>query len=882
MRPIVVTKVYLPRLRPNVVSRPLLIERLNEGLHGKLTLISAPAGFGKSTLLSQWIAASGRAVGWLSLDEGENDPLGFLTYLVSAIQTIAASAGEGVLRALQTSQPPPLEALLAALLNDLAGIKEPCVLVLDDYHMIEAPAVDQALTYFIEHLPPHLHLVIATREDPRLPLARLRARGQLNELRAADLRFTASEAATFLKQVMGLHLSETDSTRLAERTEGWIAGLQLAALSMQGHQNPGSFITSFTGSHHFVLDYLVEEILAQQEAHIKAFLLRTSILERMSGPLCDAIMLDSSHAGQATLEYLEHANLFIVPLDNERRWYRYHHLFAQLLRKLLQTTTVSSADDATPLIAGLHQRASAWYEEHGLELEAFHHAVAARDLDRAARLLEDQSMSLPFLGAVAPVLTFLESLETAELDARPSLWVVYASALLFVGQNAAAIEAKLQAAEAALQRTEPTARTEDLVGQIASIRATLAVMQHDVEAIIAQSRHALEHLHPQNLLLRTAATWTLGYAHQLQGNRAEASRAYTAIISSGKSSGGDSIYTLAATVSLGQVQETNNQLTLAAQTYRRALQMAGDPPLSIACEAHLGLARILYQWNDLAAAWQHAQECVQQTRQTASIDSFALSTMLLAQVKLARRDVDGATAMLDEAEAFLREHHFVYRMADVAATRALLLLHQGRIAAAAELAQTHHLPLSQARVHLAQGNPSVALALLSPSRQQAEAKGWQDKRLQAMVPQALAFQAQGEQEQAVQVLCNALLHAIPEGFIRIFIDEGESMAHLLSQARASGRMTDAIDKLLTVWKEEHGSAASSSPPPSPSALSELLSRREREVLQLIAQGLSNQEISERLVLALETVKGYNKNIFGKLQVRRRTEAIARARALGLL
>ena len=882
MTPILATKLYLPPLRPNVVSRPRLIARLNEGLHRKLTLVSAPAGFGKTTLVSAWLAGGSRPGAWLSLDERENDPIRFLTYLIAALQTIAARIGEGVLGGLQSPQPPPPEAMLTALLNDITTIKDPFVLVLDDYHVIDARPVDQVLSYLVEHLPSHMHLVIATREDPHLPLARLRARDHLTELRAADLRFTPSEAAAFLNQVMGLTLSDQDIAALERRTEGWIAGLQFAALALQGRQDTTRFITSFTGNHHFVLDYLMEEVLGQQEARIQTFLLRTSILERMSGSLCDAVLLDSSPSGQETLEYLEHTNLFIVPLDNERRWYRYHHLFAELLRQRLQSTTASSMGDARNLVAELHRRASVWYEENGLELEAFHHAIAAHDIDRAARLVEGKEMSLPFLGTVAPVLNWLESLETAELDARPSLWVAYASAILFVGQNTAAIEEKLQAAEAALQGIEPDDRTQDLIGRIASMRATLAVMQHDVEAIIVQSRRALQYLHPDNLPLRTAATWTLGYAYQLQGDRAAASQAYTEIISIGKSFG-DFIYILAATVSLGQVQETNNQLSLAAQTYQRALQLAGDPPLSIACEAHLGLARILYQWNDLEAAWQHGQQCIQMTQQTASIDTFALSTMLLARLKLVWGDVDGAASVLDEAEAFVRQHHFVHRMADVAAARVLLLLHQGRLAAAAELAQMHQLPLSQARVHLAQGDPSTALAVLSPWRRQVEAKGWEDEQLKVMVLQALALEAQGEKDKAVHLLSDALAKAVPGGFIRLFVDEGKPMVHLLSQVEALGMMPDYVGKLLAVFEADaQKSEVPSYPSPPAQSLIEPLSRREVEVLHLIAQGLSNQEISEQLVLALETVKGHNKKIFGKLQVQRRTEAVARARQLGLL
>src|SRR6266568_2259498 len=611
--PILATKLYIPRFRPHVVIRPRLIERLNEGLHRKLTLIAAPAGFGKTTLVSAWVAGCDRQVAWLSLDEGDSDPTLFLTYLVAALRTIAPTIGVGVLGALQSPQPPPTETILTALLNEITTIPDNFVFVLDDYHVIEAKAIDHTLTFLVEHLPPQMHLVIVTREDPQLPLARLRARGQLTELRATDLRFTPSEAAGFLNQGMGLNLSTQDIARLSTRTEGWIAGLQLAAISMQGHQDATSFITSFTGSHHFVLDYLLEEVLGQQPESLQTFLLRTSILDRMSGSLCDAVLLTPSGSGQATLEYIEHANLFLVPLDNERRWYRYHHLFADLLRQRLHQSFASSPGDEGRDVAELHRRASQWYEDHGLSIEAFHHAAAAHDVERAERLIEGEGMPLQFRGAGAPVLKWLESLPTAVLDARPSLWVTYASALMMTGQHTA-VEEKLQAAETALQGAEPDDRPQDLVGRIASMRATVAVIQHDVETIITQSRRALEYLHPDNLPLRTATPWTLGYAYQLQGDRAAASRAYTEVISTGKSFG-DSIYTIAATINLGQLQEADNQLSLATRTYRHVLQLAGDPPQPIACEAYLGLARITYQWNDLDTAQQHGQQCLQLTRQ---------------------------------------------------------------------------------------------------------------------------------------------------------------------------------------------------------------------------------------------------------------------------
>ncbi|HEU5103684.1 MAG TPA: AAA family ATPase, partial [Roseiflexaceae bacterium] len=733
--PILATKLYIPPPRPKVVLRPRLSERLNEGLQRKLTLISAPAGFGKTTLLSEWFqeaqSAERRAqsdkpstnplyalrsnaqalrVAWLSLDEGDNDPTRFLAYLVAALQTIAATIGAGVVGVLQSPQPPPTEAILTALLNDITTLPDKFVLVLDDYHLIDAKPIDTALTFLLEHLPPQMHLVIATREDPQLPLARLRARGYLTELRAADLRFTPEEAASFLKGVMGLNLSTEDIAALEERTEGWIAGLQLAAISMRGHQDATSFIQSFSGSHHFVLDYLLEEVLQRQSASVQTFLLHTSILDRLCGPLCDAVVRDPAASGQATLEYLERANLFIVPLDSERRWYRYHHLFADLLRQRLHQSTASSPGDAGKGVAGLHSRASQWFEDHGLEIEAFHHAAAANDVERAARLLEGKGIPLQFRGALAPVLSWLASLPTTVLDARPSLWVMYASALSMTGQLTG-VEPKLQAAEAALQGAEMDDKTRNLVGHIAAIRALLAATQNQVETIIAQSRRALSYLHPDNLAVRTATIWKLGWAYQLQGERAAASRAYTEAIAISQASG-NIIITISATIGLGNIQEADNQLDLAAQTYRRVLQLAGDPPLPVACEAHLGLARICYQWNELSAAEQHGQQSIQLARQIENTDRVVAGEVFLARLKLAQGDVDGAAVLLARADQFARQHHFVHRMPDVAAAQVLTLLRQGNLAAAAHVAQTHELPISQARLHLAQGDASAALAVL--------------------------------------------------------------------------------------------------------------------------------------------------------------------------
>lgn len=912
---VLATKLYIPPPPPKAVLRPRLIERLNEGLHRKLTLISAPAGFGKTTLVSEWVARMRNAefglrnsssdqnksafriphsaidaVAWLSLDEGDSDPTRFLTYLVAALRTVAPNIGERALGVLQSPQPPPAESILTALLNEVTTIPDNFVLVLDDYHVIDAKAVDHALTFLLEHLPPQMRLVIATREDPQLPLARLRARDQLTELRVTDLRFTPSEAAGFLNQAMGLHLSAEDIAALETRTEGWIAGLQLAAISMQGHKDTTGFIKSFTGSHHFVMDYLVEEVLQRQPESVQTFLLHTSILDRLCGPLCDAVLLDPTASGQETLEYLEHANLFIIPLDNERRWYRYHHLFADLLRQRLhQGSGVGSqgpgigtpgdlTPDPRPLIPELHKRASQWYEDNGLVVEAFHHAVAANDFERTARLIQGKGIPLHFRGVVTAVLDWLESLPTSVLNARPSLWGAYASLLLVNGQTTG-VEEKLQAAEAALMGTKSDDKNRSYIGQIAAARATLALTRYDVETMLVQSRRALEYLHPNNLSSRANANWTLGFAYLLQGDRPAARRACAEAIALSQASG-NIFTTILATVGLGVVQEADNQLHLAAETYQRVLQMAGDQPLQIIYEAHLGLARVLYEWNDLEAAEQHGRQSLHLARQYESvIDRFIVCEVFLARLKLAQGDVAGAAAILAQANQSAHQRNFVYRIPEVAAAQVVTLLRRGNLAAAAHLAQTHDLPLSQARVHLAQGDTSAALAVLEPLRQQMEAKGWEDERLKVMVLQAVALHAHGDKHRAVQLLGDALELAEPEGFIRIFVDEGIPMAQLLAEASAHGIMPDYVDKLLAAFELDFGLA-------SPSAKSKIriepLSKRELEVLELITQGLSNTEISQTLFLALDTVKGHNRKIFGKLQVQRRTEAVARARELGLL
>ena len=461
--PILATKLYVPPRRSRIVLRPRLDERLNEGLQRRLTLVSAPAGFGKSTLVAEWVAECGLPVAWLSLDEDDAEPTRFLAYVVEALRTVRPGVGEGVLAALGSPQPPPVEATLTPLVNELAALPTDVVLVLDDYHSVDGGSVDEAVAFLLEHLPSRVHVTIATREDPALPLARWRARAELSEIRAADLRFTPDESAAFLNQVMDLGLSTGDVSALETTTEGWVAGLQLAAISLRGHEDAAGFIRSFSGSHRFVLDYLVEEVLGRQPPAVGEFLLRTSILDRLCGPLCDAVTLDPSTPGQQTLEHLERANLFIVPLDSERHWYRYHHLFRDLLRQRLG----QSESDA--VVDELHARASRWHEDNGFDLEAFRHAAAGHDIERAERLINRYRPSLQVRDAFASADAWISSLPVETLDGRPSLRISYAQVLLASGRTIG-FEEMLAAAEATLHARADDQSTRDLLAEIVRLQ----------------------------------------------------------------------------------------------------------------------------------------------------------------------------------------------------------------------------------------------------------------------------------------------------------------------------------------------------------------------------------------------------------------------------
>src|SRR5438874_1048400 len=687
--PILATKLYLPRLRPNVVSRPRLLERLNEGLHRKLTLIAAPAGFGKTTLVSEWVEGIERPrarTAWLSLDEGDNDPTRFLTYLVAALQTIAPNIGEGVLGVLQSLQPPPPEAMLTALLNEITTLPDHFVLVLDDYHVIDAKAVDQAFTYLVEHLPPQMHLVIATREDPQLPLARLRARSHLTEVRAADLRFTASEAAEFLNQVMGLSLSAEDIAALEDRTEGWIAGLQLAALSMQGHQDVPGFIRAFAGDHRYIVDYLVEEVLERQPAPVRSFLLQTSILDQLSGPLCAAVT--GQQEGNARLEALERGNFFVVPLDDKRHWYRYHHLFAEVLSAHLM---VERPDQ----VSTLHRRASEWYEQNGSATDAIHHALAARDFARAAGLVELAVPAMRRSRQETTVLGWLKALPDQLVRARPVLSVHYAGTLLLSGELEG-VEARLRDAErwldtkadmgelALASSAEMVVVDEEefrgLPGSIAIYRAASALALGDVADTMKYARRALDLVPEDDHLRRGSAAGLLGLAYWTSGDLEAAHRSYADCMARVQRAGHISD-AIGCSIALADIRIAQGRLREAMSTYERGLQLAaeqGAPVLRGAADMHVGMSELHCERDDLDAATQHLLRSKELGEHTGLPQNPYRWRVAMARIREAQGDLEGALDLLGEAE-LLYMGDFFPNVRPVAAWKIRVWVMQGRV-----------------------------------------------------------------------------------------------------------------------------------------------------------------------------------------------------------
>lgn len=910
--PLLATKLYRPPPRPKGMVRSHLIARLNAGLHGNLTLVAAPAGFGKTTLLSQWLEGCARPVAWLTVDASDHEPARFLAYCVAALQTVVPDFGVDVLAALLAPQAPTPAAAVTELINALATLAQPVVLVLDDYHLVNSAPVDAALDLLLDHLPPQLHLVIATREDPPLPLARLRARDQLTELRAAELRFSQTEAGALLSQTEGLSLSADVVAVLASRTEGWAAGLHLAALSLRGHPDVAGFVHSFSGSQRFVLDYLLEEVLHQQPTLLQQFLLRTSVLGRLCGPLCDAVLALPVSTGQATLEAIERANLFLVPLDDQRCWYRYHHLFGELLQQRLPHEAAMDADG----IATLHLRASAWYEAQGLMPEALHHAAAAADPARVAALAERAWATMDSSFQLFAWCRWVGQLAEEVLRVRPVLCTQYAWALMDVGQTEAS-ETWLRHAEHGLSVADGTGSASpdeaasivvvarellpSLPARIAAARAYLAQSRGDFVAAkqyAATTRDLSVETEP---LVHAQAAVLAGVSHWATGALEDAYSALAAWVKQTRDSG-HLAFALASGFYLAEIRLAQGQLREAARLYRQFLNLvpADHEALRMAApHLHLGLAVIAHEQGDAQAATLHLRTSQAQGERAALIDWPYRWHLAQARIEESSGNWEAALDWLDAAERRYLPNP-VPDLRPVAALKARVSIRQGNLLAATAWVaasgvtvtdalsyprECEHMTLARLliartrREHAASDRHDV-LDLLARLLAAAEAGGRIGSQIEALLLQSLAHEALDDLGQARVLLQRALALAEPEGYVRLFADEGPPLARLLERVSdVSGALQPYRQRLL---------AACATPPLAQAASFALdpavepLTAREREVLRLIAEGLSNQELAARLHLSPQTVKVHTRNIYSKLGVASRTQAVARGRDLGFL
>ena len=904
------TKLHVPRPRPGFVPRPRLAGALDEGLARRLILVCAPAGSGKTTLLAGWAPSGNRPVAWLSLDAADNDPVRFWRHTVAALDRARPGIAERVGPLLGPPAPPSFEGLVTALINDLAaqpGDGE-VLLVLDDYHLIDAQPVHVSLGFLLEHLPRGLHLVLASRADPPLPLARLRAGGQLAELRAADLRFTAAEAAALFRESAGADLPAAAVAALAARTEGWVAGLQLAALSLEGQADPAGFVAAFSGSHRYVLDYLAEEVLDRQQEELRTFLLETSLLERLSGGLCDAVT--GRDGSQAMLERVEQAGLFLVPLDEVRGWWRYHHLFADLLRARLQQQRPGR-------VAGLHRAAAAWSEEHGLADDAVRHALAAGDTAWAARLVERHVETLLGRSEGATLRRWLSALPAESVRDRPRLGLAQAYGAA-MGFQVEALEALLDDAERAFAVSgdepyeasagRPVSSLANVPAGIAFLRAVLARLRGDAALASDYNRQALAQLGEDDWLMRYLVRWNQAAADWLGGRPGPAERGLTEVLAELRAAGQFFAGFLAMRVcyDLGEVQRAQGNLDAALATCRQALEEAGESSqTAITGPAHVGLAQVLYERDELTAALDHATRGVTLCRQLTFTQSLATGLAVVARIRHAQGDAAGALEAIGEAGQARLSPQVITLLNPVPAQRARLQLVQGQVAAAARWAQQRGLGpddepgyprepeyLVLARVLLAQNDPGAALVLLERLHAAAVSQDRAGSVIEIGALRALALAAAGEENAAVDALAGALTLACPQGYVRVFADEGPPMAALLGALVAAQRAEQAAARgvplgcLARVLRAFGGKDAMEGSRRGAAAvvpgLVEQLTARELEVLALLAEGAPNPRIAGQLVVSLDTVKKHVSHLLGKLGAANRTEAVTRARQLGLI
>ena len=906
------TKLYIPTLRSELVSRPRLLERFNRAIRSdcKLVLVSAPAGFGKTTLVSEWVHHACIPTAWLSLDESDNDPCRFWSYLVAALHKVHPGVGDAISAMAQSRPFSCAESLLTDLINKMTARTDPFVLVLDDLYLINEQQLHSGLVFLVENLPSRMHIVVCSRADPPWPLARLRARDNLIELRSSDLRFRPDEVAAFI-QTIRIGLSDEAIATLGARTEGWIAGLKMAVLSMRGQngEQTAAFLRTFSGSHRFILDYLMEEVLDRQPASTQDFLLKTSILDRLTASLCDAVMGGSGQDAfsphqdsQQVLTQVERANLFLVPLDDERRWYRYHHLFAELLRSRLQQTW----PDQVP---ALHLLASKWYEKTGLIAEAVRHALDASDTERVVHLVERNVLAMIEEGTIRSVVRWLDMLSDEMVHNRPWLSVARAWTLANAGRFDL-VEPLLQIAE---ERVEGQDERQHLTGHIAVVRAYVASSTGDLSRAARCARAALDILSDEDEMLRGYLYSLLSVALRWSGELDAASRVSFNAIALSRESGDLRILT-SVLCDCAALRIVQGQFSEAEALCREALGLAGEYlkqsgwPLPVSGRAHELLGGVLYVWDDLPGAVYHARQGVVLCERWGQPDFLASAYCRLARVLHATGDVAGAMEAIQKATRTANQVSLSYGE-HMAAWEARLWLAQGNTARAVRWARESGLRVDDefeferlfryeclARVLVARGRDDPdctarALLLLARLLAIAEQAGAAYLAVRLLVLQAAAW-VESQPDRARAALVRALDMAGPQGYIRIFVEERAQLGGLLlpllarrqrpQQTTRGEAVPGYVGRLLSALRAESAKVFPQTTPFQPSTLVEPLSERECEVLQLVAAGLSNREIAQSLVIALNTVKNHLKNIYGKLAVHSRTQAVERARNLDLL
>lgn len=896
------TKLAIPRLRAEHLPRARLLAKLDEGMAGDLVLVCTPAGFGKTTLVADWARSGKWSVAWLSIDSDDNDPVRFWRYVVGALGRVSAGLGGDVLSLLGPPNVASSHGVATALIKELEAVPDEVAVVLDDYHAIESVAIHDSLAFLLAHLPPQVHLIIASRSDPPLPLARFRASGRLAELRGADLRFTLEESAALLQDVWGLDVSPEAIATLDARTEGWAVGLQLAALSLQGTHDSEAFLSAFTGTHRFVLDYLSEEVLGRQPEQVRAFLLQTSILERMSGSLCDTVT--GGGDSQAMLEELERANLFTVSLDEGRRWWRFHHLFRDLLQARLQQSHPE-------LVSELHRRAADWYEQHGIIHDAIRHRLGSGNAPGAARLVEQHLDETLRRGEEVIVRRWLSALPEEAVKAVPTLCLAQSLMEFHLG-HFHSVERLLEHAERAfdprLELQGPGVPTSGgLVAKIPAaislLRAELAAGRGDSTGTAGFARSALADMADVEKGPRFWAHWLVAFSDWIGGRLEVAERAFAEVLAEGRAA--PNLYPLMSTGStLARVQRARGKLGAALRTYQDGLRFAtegGRLSAYHAGEPHVGIAQVLYERNELARALEHVTEGIKLCRQVMVLRERDRGLCTLGWIHQAMGDADAAREAMDEACRMYPTTGVASLFNPAPAERARLLLAQGRVDEVARWTEERGLTedgeisyprerdyLVLARVLLARSEPDRALGLLDRLDALADSEGRTGSVIEIRALRARALHAAGDHEGALIVLADALSLARPEGYVRVFADEGPPMAALmrsLIRARGRGRVvpaSGAAQEHLNRVVQAFAPAGPGATAPAVSGLIEPLTARELEVLSFIAAGRRNREIAAELVVTLETVKKHTTHIFDKLGATNRTEAVTRARELGVV